>query len=214
MGKHQEAFYELLAARTNPKAKRASKGMGAFAEFEERMKREMAEAGEYPASDLRSNPYYSNPAGERLTPQEMATYKRHIQNFLDAGMSHNDVRKQLGNMSFPLYQAIRRSGGTKGAQPVHRGSSHLLRNPSTGMPVPAAGTEFTALSTYHDIAGMGQNDSQAYLRFVVNADGSATNVWGGSRGNSLPASAVRNLFENGRCGGLGAVTSLSQPEIA
>jgi len=322
MGKHQEAFYEMLAARSNPKAKRAPKGMGAFAEFEERMKREMAEAGEYPASDLRSNPvrqyvgtlygrddeqvtmvkarsakaakramgrmgstvlddfrkvprgsrevamdvsegqygfqakhtrpakslkaaksdaerqgwnvesshylrpgvydlgefdseqFHTNPGQERLTPQEMATYKRHIQNFLDAGMSHNDVRKQLGNMSFPLYQAIRRSGGTKGAQPVHRGSSHLLRNPSTGMSVPEAGTEFTALSTYHDIAGMGQNDSHMYLRFVVNADGSATHVMGGSRGNTLPAAAVRRLFEDGHCGGLGNVTSLSKPEIA
>jgi hypothetical protein len=215
MGKHQEAFYEMLAARSNPKAKRASKGLGAFAAFEERVKREMAEAGEYPESDLRSNPYYSNPGADgRLSSDEMAIYKRHIQNFLDAGMSHNDVRKQLGNMSFPLYQAIRRSGGTKGAQPVHRGSSHLLRNPSTGMSVPEAGTEFTALSTYHDIAGMGQYDSQMYMRFVVNADGSATSVWGGSRGNSLPANAVRNLFETGHCGGLGNVTSLSKPEIA
>ena len=110
MGKHQEAFYELLAARTNPKAKRASKGMGAFAEFEERMKREMAEAGEYPASDLRSNPYYSNPAGDRLSPDEMAQYKAQITQLLDSGVSHNDVRKQLGNMSYPKYMAILRSG--------------------------------------------------------------------------------------------------------
>ena len=195
MGKHQEAFYEMLAARSNPKPQRAPKRLGAFAEFEERMKREMAEAG-------------------RLSPDEMAQYRGHIEQLLASGISHADVRKQLGNMSFPLYQAIRRSGGTKGAQPVHRGSSHLLRNPA-GMRVPGPGTRFTALSSYYDIAGMGQYNSQMNMRVEVNADGSATHIRGGgdSHGNTLPAAAVRRLFEDGHCGGLGSNTSLSKPEI-
>ena len=215
MGKHQEAFYEMLAARSNPKPQRAPKRLGAFAEFEERMKREMAAAGQYPESDLRSNPYYSNPGADgRLSPDEMAQYKGHIEQLLASGMSHADVRKQLGNMSFPLYQAIRRSGGTKGARPVHRGSAHLLRNPA-GMRVPGPGTRFTALSSYYDIAGMGQYNSQMNMRFEVNADGSATHIRGGgdSHGNTLPAAAVRRLFEDGHCGGLGSNTSLSKPEI-
>ena len=109
MGKHQEAFYEMLAARSNPKPQRAPKRLGAFAEFEERMKREMAEAGEYPASDLRSNPYYSNPAGDRLTPDEMAQYKTQITQALDSGESHADVRKKF-DLSYPKYMAILRSG--------------------------------------------------------------------------------------------------------
>ena len=114
MGKHQEAFYEMLAARSNPKPQRAPKRLGAFAEFEERMKREMAAAGQYPESDLRSNPFGPTskeyPAGTRLTPNEMALFKGHIEQLLASGMSHADVRKELGNMSFPKYNAIRRSG--------------------------------------------------------------------------------------------------------
>jgi hypothetical protein len=169
MGKHQEAFYELLAAR-------------------------------------------SNPDQGRLSPQEMAQYKVQISRMLESGTSHADVRKQLGNMSFPLYQAIRRSGGTKGAQPVHRGSSHLLRNPA-GMRVPGPGTRFTVVSTYIDIAGMGQYAiPDSILRFEVNADGSATHIYGDTRGNTLPADAVRFLFETGMSVGLGSVATLSRPQ--
>ena len=115
-------------AKTNPRGSgEGPKRRGAFAEFEERVKREMAEAGEYPESDLRSNP--GTPDYDRLTPAQMAEGKVHIKKLLDGGMSHADVRKLLGNMSYPKYMAILRSGRTQGAQPVHRGSAHLLRNP-------------------------------------------------------------------------------------
>ena len=111
----QRQIAMVQAYTPNPRIKRgagdAPKRMGAFAEFEERMKREMAAAGQYPESDLRSNPYYSNPGADgRLSPDEMAQYKGHIEQLLASGMSHADVRKELGNMSFPKYNAIRRSG--------------------------------------------------------------------------------------------------------
>ena len=283
MGKHQEAFYELLAARSNPvrqyvgtlygpdseqvtmvkarspkAAKRAmgrmgskvlddfrklprgsrevgmdvSEGVYGFQAKHTRPAQSLKAAkaaaehqgwnvdsshylrpGVYDLGEFASEPH-SNPGQDRLTPQEMAQYKAQISRMLESGISHADVRKQLGNMSFPLYQAIRRSGGTKGARPVHRGSAHLLRNPA-GMRVPGPGRRFTALSTYYDIAGMGQYDSQMNMRFEVNADGSATHIRGGgdSHGNTLPAAAVRRLFEDGHCGGLGNSTSLSKPEI-
>jgi len=113
----REAYEFLQSIKKNPKSKRgsgrASKPLGAFAAFEERVKREMAEAGEYPESDLRSNPYYSNPAGDRLSPEEMAQYKVQITQLLDSGESHDDIRKKLGNMSYPKYMAILRSGRGK-----------------------------------------------------------------------------------------------------
>ena len=115
--------------RNNPRSKRSGKRegkpLGAFAAFEERVKREMAEAGEYPESDLRSNP---NASYERLTPAQLAEGKERIQKLLDGGMSHADVRKKF-DLSYPLYMTILRSGRTKGSQPVHRGAAHLLRNP-------------------------------------------------------------------------------------
>lgn len=115
---HQKKWYDGIQIYPNPRIKRgagdAPKRMGAFAEFEERMKREMAAAGQYPESDLRSNPFGPTskeyPAGTRLTPNEMALFKGHIEQLLASGMSHADVRKELGNMSFPKYNAIRRSG--------------------------------------------------------------------------------------------------------
>lgn len=109
MGKHQEAFYELLAARSNPAP---TKRRGAFAEFEDRMKRELAEAGEYPVDahgEPLANPYRMNPAPERMNPSEMAAAKAKIQALLDGGMSHADVREKY-NLSYPKYMAILRSG--------------------------------------------------------------------------------------------------------
>ena len=284
MGKHQEAFYELLAARSNPvrqyvgslygrddeqvtmvkarSAKAAKRAMGRMGstvldDFRKvpRGSREVGmdvSEGVYgfqakhtrPAKSLKAakaaaerqgwnveSSHYlrpgvhdlgefaneqfqnTNPAGDRLTPDQMAQYKVQITQLLDSGESHPDVRKKF-DLSYPKYMAILRSGGTRGARPVNRGSAHLLRNPA-GMRVPGPGTRFTALSSYYDIAGMGQYNSQMNMRFEVNADGSATHIRGGgdSHGNTLPAAAVRRLFEDGHCGGLGSNTSLSKPEI-
>ena len=134
MGKHQEAFYEMLAARTNPAP---MKRRGAFAEFEDRMKRELAEAGEYPVDahgEPLANPYRMNPADDRLSPQQMAAAKAKIQGLLDSGMSHGDVRSKF-DLSYPKYMAILRSGRKArparipGSKPTAAGTAHLLRNP-------------------------------------------------------------------------------------
>ena len=100
-------------AKTNPRGSgEGPKRRGAFAEFEERMKRELGARGEYPVDsngEPLANPYYSNPAGDRLSTSEMAQYKTQITQLLDSGESHGDVRKKFG-LSYPKYMAILRSG--------------------------------------------------------------------------------------------------------
>jgi len=76
--------------------------------------------------------------------------------------------------------------------------------------IPSPGERFTALSDYQDIAGMGQYSHQMWVTFTVQEDGSAVLDMGGSR-SVLPAPAVEQLFEQGRCGGLSPVTTLSRP---
>ena len=76
--------------------------------------------------------------------------------------------------------------------------------------IPAAGERFTALSDYFDIAGMGMYSHSLWVTFVVREDGSAVLDMGGSKA-ILPAPAVEQLFEQGRCGGLSPVTTLSRP---
>ena len=115
---------ERALGRSNPNAYKAGqrnnprgsgegpKRRGAFAEFEERMKRELGARGEYPVDsngEPLANPYYSNPAGDRLSASEMAQYKTQITQLLDSGESHGDVRKKFG-LSYPKYMAILRSG--------------------------------------------------------------------------------------------------------
>ena len=115
---------ERALGRSNPNAYKAGqrnnprgsgegpKRRGAFAEFEERMKRELGARGEYPVDsngEPLANPYYSNPAGDRLSTSEMAQYKTQITQLLDSGESHGDVRKKFG-LSYPKYMAILRSG--------------------------------------------------------------------------------------------------------
>ena len=99
--------------RSNPRGSgEGPKRRGAFAEFEERMKRELGARGEYPVDsngEPLANPYYSNPAGDRLSTSEMAQYKTQITQLLDSGESHGDVRKKFG-LSYPKYMAILRSG--------------------------------------------------------------------------------------------------------
>jgi len=75
--------------------------------------------------------------------------------------------------------------------------------------VPSPGERFTALSDYQDIAGMGQYSHQMWVTFTVAEDGSA--VLDSSSRAVLPAPAVVQLFEQGRCGGLSPVTTLSRP---
>ena len=71
---------------------------------------------------------------------------------------------------------------------------------------------FSALSSYVDIAGMGQYSSELWLTFTVQEDGSAVHVWQcGS--TTLPREQVELLFSLGRCQGLGFNTTLSQPVI-
>lgn len=134
MGKHQEAFYEMLAMRSNPAPKKRG---GAFADFEARMKRELADAGEYPVDahgEPLANPYRMNPADDRLTPAQMAVAKAKITELLDSGMSHNDVRAKY-DLSYPKYMAILRSGRAPrapripGTKPTAAGTAHLFRNP-------------------------------------------------------------------------------------
>lgn len=85
--------------------------------------------------------------------------------------------------------------------------------------VPAPDSIFRALSTYTSRAGYGQYNSQLWLRFIINDDGSAT-LLTTSDGRSLsprdilPASNVRRLFEKGNSGGLNAHTSLRLKESA
>jgi hypothetical protein len=76
--------------------------------------------------------------------------------------------------------------------------------------IPAAGERFTALSDYQDIAGMGQYSHQMWVTFVVREDGSAVLDMGSPKA-VLPARSVEQLFEQGRCGGLSPVTTLSRP---
>ena len=75
-----------------------------------------------------------------------------------------------------------------------------------------AGERFSALSSYLDIAGMGQYSSEMWLSFTVQEDGSAVHTWQyGS--TTLPREQVELLFNRGRCMGLGCNTTLSQPVI-
>jgi hypothetical protein len=76
--------------------------------------------------------------------------------------------------------------------------------------IPAAGERFTALSDYFDIAGMGTYSHTMWVTFTVQEDGSAV-LDPGSPKAVLPARSVEQLFEQGRCGGLSPVTTLSRP---
>jgi hypothetical protein len=135
MGKHQEAFYEMLATRGNP----APRGGGAFAEFEYRMKKELGARGEYPVDahgEPLANPYRMNPAEmpDRLSPAEMEHMRLKLKRLLDSGVSHAEVRAQFG-LSYPKYMAILRSGRKArparipGSKPTAPGTAHLLQNP-------------------------------------------------------------------------------------
>jgi hypothetical protein len=99
--------------RLNPRGSGdAPKRRGAFAEFEERMKRELGARGEYPVDsngEPLANPYLTNPAADRLSASEMVDAKAKITQLLDSGVSHGDVRSKFG-LSYPKYMAILRSG--------------------------------------------------------------------------------------------------------
>ena len=71
---------------------------------------------------------------------------------------------------------------------------------------------FSALSSYVDIAGMGQYSSEMWLTFTVQEDGSAVHAWQGGS-TTLPREQMELLFSRGSCAGLGFNTTLSQPTV-
>ena len=74
----------------------------------------------------RYNPEEAAPAKPRLTEAELAEKKAKAVGLLGEGMSHADVRKAMGDVPFPLYMAILRSGRSARQNASHDPNSQSL----------------------------------------------------------------------------------------